>query len=1054
MTERFGADILRAMARFFSITFKLMAFLVVGLMLGVGGVAWRLLDGPMATTALTTVIESVFERFVPDTSAEIGDSSVVWDNKKLVLSLTCQDIRLTDRRGAPVMAFPSASLKLSLGGYLRGRILPRFLAADKARIWLVRDKNGRLSFGAPQEEASSKGLGGDPDAADVFSFLRALGEEVANASAEHIVGIKDLVVSVHDQETQKNWDIDVPEITLDHKGAHARARATVLVRSKEGQTASTEVSYGFDRETKRHKLSVSFKNVSLASFSSFGPELEPLSGASFPASGAIEVETDRALAITLAHVRIDGGGGSLTVPSLWQKPLAVGRAAFEARYEKGTFEITEARAELNGVVLSATASATALSTQDDALWARRKKRDIDFTATLALDGLPVSAFDALWPLPVTPDARVWIVRNMSKGTFQHGDVTIKGRIDPDDWGAVTLVSGTGSIKAAGMRVAYLDGMPPVDDAAASATFDLDHMEVAIEGGHTGSIKLLPFTIVMTNFQQDTQHIAIPAKIVGPVDAVLRLLDSPPLGYAREIGLDPADAAGSIEGTLTLRMPMLDALLLKDVEVEAQAAIKGFGAQKLITGLVLSQGSLELRVSKDGFSLKGPVALNQVPAQIVWESLFDPKDGAPLHKGMVKIAPKDEQWGAFYGLGSLIAIDGSAPVTVEYEGFGNGLSKVDGAVALKQVAAHVPAIAWKKPAGVAAQANFSLRLEEGKNLSFDTIELRGHGIKVKAKAVVDRADGRMLSFSAAPFLVGRSNAKVLYERPADPVLPVTLRIEGESFDISGFEDGESKSGNASEQPRAKTYDVKLKKLYTSEKGFMESVSGHARRDQEGWRDIDLWGVAQSSAPVYVKLEQKNGRSVFKAKSDDFGTALKGLGFTDGVMGGAVEINGEGSDDNPHAVNGKIKIESFAVSDLPVLARLLSAVSPFGFLDMITGEASFDHLRGYYLWHGEKLDLRDVRAAGSVVGINLDGRVDLGASEANLNGTLVPFSFMNSIIGSIPLLGDVITGGSGQGVIAAAFTVKGPLSGLDVSVNPISLLTPGFLRTLFFSEDGEE
>jgi len=77
--------------------------------------------------------------------------------------------------------------------------------------------------------------------------------------------------------------------------------------------------------------------------------------------------------------------------------------------------------------------------------------------------------------------------------------------------------------------------------------------------------------------------------------------------------------------------------------------------------------------------------------------------------------------------------------------------------------------------------------------------------------------------------------------------------------------------------------------------------------------------------------------------------------------------------------------------------------------------------------------------------------MNTGATNLHGTLVPFSFFNSIINVIPLLGDGITGGEGQGVIAASYTVKGTLGEPDISVNPVSLLTPGFLRNLFFAGD---
>ena len=193
----------------------------------------------------------------------------------------------------------------------------------------------------------------------------------------------------------------------------------------------------------------------------------------------------------------------------------------------------------------------------------------------------------------------------------------------------------------------------------------------------------------------------------------------------------------------------------------------------------------------------------------------------------------------------------------------------------------------------------------------------------------------------------------------------------------------------------------------------------------------------------------GRLVFNLNTDNFGVALQGMGFGSGVKGGRIEINGESTAADPRTISGKIKLDSFVVTDLPVLARLLSAVSPFGFMDLITGDAEFDRLNANYKWKGDDVELSKLRAAGSVVGINLDGHLNIETGQASLYGTLVPFSFVNSIIGSIPLLGDVITGGSGGGIIAASFGVSGSLANPSISVNPVSLLTPGILRSIFFS-----
>src|SRR3546814_8703671 len=45
-------------------------------------------------------------------------------------------------------------------------------------------------------------------------------------------------------------------------------------------------------------------------------------------------------------------------------------------------------------------------------------------------------------------------------------------------------------------------------------------------------------------------------------------------------------------------------------------------------------------------------------------------------------------------------------------------------------------------------------------------------------------------------------------------------------------------------------------------------------------------------------------------------------------------------------------------------------------------------------------------------------------------------------------------SGEGLISVVYTVDGPTDDPDVSVNPLSALTPGFLRNIFTAGRSEE
>ena len=50
----------------------------------------------------------------------------------------------------------------------------------------------------------------------------------------------------------------------------------------------------------------------------------------------------------------------------------------------------------------------------------------------------------------------------------------------------------------------------------------------------------------------------------------------------------------------------------------------------------------------------------------------------------------------------------------------------------------------------------------------------------------------------------------------------------------------------------------------------------------------------------------------------------------------------------------------------------------------------------------------------------------------------------------MLGELLTGGEGEGLFAATYQVGGTTDEPDISVNPLSVLAPGFLRRLFSSE----
>jgi uncharacterized protein YhdP len=147
-----------------------------------------------------------------------------------------------------------------------------------------------------------------------------------------------------------------------------------------------------------------------------------------------------------------------------------------------------------------------------------------------------------------------------------------------------------------------------------------------------------------------------------------------------------------------------------------------------------------------------------------------------------------------------------------------------------------------------------------------------------------------------------------------------------------------------------------------------------------------------------------------------------------------------------------VTSFRVVHAPALARLFNAVSVSGFADLMQGNGiAFDHLDADFNWADGVLTLREGRSAGSAVGMTFAGPIDLGRGSMDISGTLVPVYTLNRIVGAIPFVGDLLTGGEGQGLFAATYSMRGSLDEPQTSVNPLSVLAPGFIRNLFFLRD---
>jgi len=103
-------------------------------------------------------------------------------------------------------------------------------------------------------------------------------------------------------------------------------------------------------------------------------------------------------------------------------------------------------------------------------------------------------------------------------------------------------------------------------------------------------------------------------------------------------------------------------------------------------------------------------------------------------------------------------------------------------------------------------------------------------------------------------------------------------------------------------------------------------------------------------------------------------------------------------------------------------------------------------------GKYLVIKRAIINGGAIGATAQGSLNTSNDQLNIRGTLIPAYGLNSLLGNVPLLGQVLMGGKGQGLFGLTFSMTGPLKDPKFTVNPISALAPGFLRLIFDLPNG--
>ena len=973
------------------------------------------------------------------------------------------------------------------------------------------------SYGLPDEELAGEAaqldislvvpqfiaqLNADPQRADPLSFLRA-------------VRIVDGSLFVIDRSINSVWHAPSAHISVQRLSNGLAARVK-LSFSDVQETGELDLSLFYQAENKAIDLEARLVDLRAPSLGFFSADMAPVAGFDLPLSGSLEASLAANGRLRSMSYKITAAPGSLTLPQWLPETVAVHALSLQGAWEPeaGALEMEEVAATVSPQGFEGDIDdAAALSFSASARFLDEGLR-LEFggeVRQVAADDIAL-----FWPLPVAKNARDWTVENIGEGEVEKAEITSGLWIPTDDLEATAVEHLSGTLRYRDLTVHYQRPLPPVVGISGTATFDVEQMVFIPETGKLDGIEVESGRIAVLGLDKEDQDLDVRFKIRGPLRDALTLLNHDSLALMSELGVDPERTAGDATAEVHFSFPLIQDLTFEQIRVGAEAEIKRLRLEAIALDMDVTEGDVRLTVDNESMTVSGPIVFGGVPIRMNWTENFG--GDAPFQSVFkVEFDKIDEKQLDAFGLDLLRFLEGELAGSLELKLDAQRNGRIDLQADLLTARLVVSDLKWLKPRNVPGRLEASLGVSGERFVDFELRRLEAGTLAARGRGEFDETGTALRRVMLEDVRLGRNRLSSIDLEWQPGGIRVVLgegELDAEPF-MANVTQG-SPPGRGSEQvldlPNFFASAPHLSFVRFGEGRRVEDVSFLMDRRDGGWQRLlisgkvpeDSWTVGMTVDPDRdmsmqragntnldqddlahrqenaVALEEaeteieemglneeersfifdygpaENGHFDLTVHADDVGGLLYSFNLNDTVKGGRLSISA--ASDGPIPQNdlaGKIRVRNFKLVETPLLANLLSVASFTGLLDTLTGNGiRFERMTGDFVLVDGTAKTKLLRVYGPGLGITARGDIDLDDAAVDLEGTIVPAYSVNQLLEKIPLVGVLLTGGEGEGVFAVLYSAEGPMNDPEVSVNPLSLLTPGFLRSVFGRPDGDE